>query len=65
MPDKNTIQLSKDMEILTKNMASLSLCEQGGVSIYMIEFIIWTKKMTYVCVDIRDITGRHLWKPHL
>ena len=25
-------------------------------------FLIWTKRMTYVCIDIRDTTGKFVWK---
>ena len=27
----------------------------------IIDFLIWTKRMTYVTVDIRDTTGEFVW----
>jgi len=27
----------------------------------VLDFLIWTKYLTYVCVDIRDTTGRFAW----
>ena len=27
-----------------------------------LDFLIWTKRMTYVCIDIRDTTGKFVWK---
>jgi hypothetical protein len=27
-----------------------------------LEFIVWIKKMTYICVDIRDVYGKEKWK---
>ena len=27
-----------------------------------LDFLIWTKRMTYVCIDIRDKTGKFVWK---
>lgn len=26
-----------------------------------LDFLIWTKRMTYVCIDIRDTTGEFVW----
>ena len=45
--------------IVTKK--PIRIIEIKEVHFPVLDFLIWTKKMTYVTVDIRDTTGEFVW----
>ncbi len=57
----NEIETQTELEQIIVTKKPIRIIEIKEVHFPVLDFLIWTKKMTYVTVDIRDTTGEFVW----
>ena len=57
-------QTEPEPEQKSATKKTIRIIETKEVHFPVLDFLIWTKKMTYVTVDIRDTTGEFVWNVH-